>query len=94
VPLSEAAMALLAALKREGDRVFPVSNMAMNMLLRRMGKNGLTVHGFRVDILGLGSRTDQCAVRSPRDGAGTHRGRQSGSRLSARRLLREAAGAG
>jgi integrase len=47
VPLSEAAMALLAALKREGDLVFPVSNMAMNMLLRRMGKNGLTVHGFR-----------------------------------------------
>jgi integrase len=47
VPLSEAAMALLAALKREGDRVFPVSNMAMNMLLRRMGKSGLTVHGFR-----------------------------------------------
>jgi integrase len=47
VPLSEAAMAVLAALKREGDRVFPVSNMAMNMLLRRMGKNGLTVHGFR-----------------------------------------------
>jgi integrase len=27
--------------------VFPVSNMAMNMLLRRIGKNGLTVHGFR-----------------------------------------------
>jgi integrase len=47
VPLSEAAMALLAALKREGDLVFPVSNMAMNMLLRRMGKNGLTVRGFR-----------------------------------------------
>ena len=40
-------MALLAALKREGDRVFPVSNMAMNMLLRRMGKGDLTVHGFR-----------------------------------------------
>jgi integrase len=40
-------MALLAALRREGDLVFPVSNMAMNMLLRRMGKNGLTVRGFR-----------------------------------------------
>jgi integrase len=47
VPLSEAAMALLAALKREGDRVFPVSNMAMTMLLRRMGRGDLTVHGFR-----------------------------------------------
>jgi integrase len=34
-------------LKREGDRVFPVSNMAMNMLLRRMGRGELTVQGFR-----------------------------------------------
>ena len=47
VPLSEAAMAVLASLKREGDRVFPVSNMAMNTLLRRMGRDDLTVHGFR-----------------------------------------------
>jgi integrase len=47
VPLSDATMAVLAGLKREGDRVFPVSNMAMNMLLRRMGRGDLTVHGFR-----------------------------------------------
>jgi integrase len=47
VPLSETAMALLAGLKRESDRVFPVSNMAMAMLLRRMGRGDLTVHGFR-----------------------------------------------
>jgi integrase len=47
VPLSEPAADLLEGLKREGDRVFPVSNMAMNMLLRRMGKDNLTVHGFR-----------------------------------------------
>src|SRR5260370_40351334 len=47
VPLSEAAMALLVALKREGDRVCRVSNMAMTMLLRRMGRGDLTVHGFR-----------------------------------------------
>jgi integrase len=25
----------------------PLSNMSMNMLLRRMGQDGLTVHGFR-----------------------------------------------
>ncbi len=25
----------------------PLSNMSMNMLLRRMGRGGLTVHGFR-----------------------------------------------
>lgn len=47
VPLSEAAMALLARVEREGERVFPISNMAMSMLLRRMGRGELTVHGFR-----------------------------------------------
>jgi integrase len=47
VPLSDAALAVLAGLKREGARVFPVSNMAMLMLLRRMGRGDLTAHGFR-----------------------------------------------
>jgi integrase len=47
VPLSDAALAVLAGLKREGARVFSVSNMAMTMLLRRMGRDDLTVHGFR-----------------------------------------------
>jgi integrase len=32
---------------RTGDKIFPVSNMAMAMLLRRMGRRELTVHGFR-----------------------------------------------
>jgi integrase len=58
VPLSGAAMALLAGLKREGDRVFPVSNMAMAMLLRRMGHGELTVHGFR------SSFSDWCAEQT------------------------------
>ncbi|MGH7031548.1 MAG: tyrosine-type recombinase/integrase [Steroidobacteraceae bacterium] len=44
VPLSEPAAALLTA---RGERPFPVSNMAMLMLLRRMGRADLTVHGFR-----------------------------------------------
>jgi integrase len=47
VPLSEAAMVVLSRLKREGDRVFPISNMSMLMLLRHMGRDDLTVHGFR-----------------------------------------------
>jgi integrase len=49
VPLSEAALAILRPLYegRTGDRVFPVSNMAMLMLLRRMGRGDLTAHGFR-----------------------------------------------
>jgi integrase len=29
------------------SRVFPISNMGMPMLLRRMGRGDLTVHGFR-----------------------------------------------
>jgi integrase len=48
VPLSAAAMSILEKLTDRGrDRPFAISNMAMNMLLRRMGKDDLTVHGFR-----------------------------------------------
>jgi integrase len=56
VPISEPALALLAAMRevREGDFVFPggrvnrpLSNMAFLMLLRRMGRGDLTAHGFR-----------------------------------------------
>lgn len=56
VPLSDAALTIvenLAAI-RQGDHVFPggkasrpISNMAMLMLLRRMGRGDLTAHGFR-----------------------------------------------
>lgn len=43
----------MAALRGEGDLVIPgrggrpLSNMAMEMLLRRMGAGDVTVHGFR-----------------------------------------------
>lgn len=56
VPLSDAAVAMLSALRpdspQEDDRIFAVagairSNMAMAMLLRRMGHGDVTVHGFR-----------------------------------------------
>jgi integrase len=56
VPLSDAALAIveLMAEIRRGDHVFPggragrpISNMAMLMLLRRMGRVDLTIHGFR-----------------------------------------------
>jgi integrase len=56
VPLSAPAMALLTALHetRTSDVVFtgarrgePISDMAMLMLVRRMGHGELTVHGFR-----------------------------------------------
>lgn len=56
VPLSEAALAILYAMKeiRQGDFVFPgaragrsMSQMALLMTLRRMGRGNLTAHGFR-----------------------------------------------
>jgi integrase len=56
VPLSDAALAIaekMAAI-RQGEFVFPggkagrpLSNMSMLMLLRRMGRDDLTIHGFR-----------------------------------------------
>jgi len=54
VPLSAAALRLLAELPREGDYLFmgarkdaPLSNMAMLELLRGMRGRGVTVHGMR-----------------------------------------------
>jgi integrase len=54
VPLSDRAVAVLNALPREADFVFPggrqgapISNMAMAELLKRMERRDITVHGFR-----------------------------------------------
>jgi integrase len=56
IPLSDAALAIIDAMAemRSGDFVFPggktnrpLSNMAFLMLLRRMGRDDLTAHGFR-----------------------------------------------
>jgi integrase len=56
VPLGDRAVAILEemAAVRSGEFVFagasgvkPLSNMAMAMLLRRMGRDAITVHGFR-----------------------------------------------
>ena len=56
VPLSTPALAILEqmAAMRDGEFVFPggkagrpLSNMALLMLLRRMGRGDLTAHGFR-----------------------------------------------
>jgi integrase len=47
VPLADVALAVLGQLQRDRERLFPVSNMAMAMVLRRMDRTELTVHGFR-----------------------------------------------
>ena len=60
IALSGPALALLQALPKgqPGDRIFPISNMAMNMMLRRMKRDDLTVHGFRSTF------SDWCAERT------------------------------
>lgn len=54
VPLSSAAIALLASIPRLGDVIFhgrakdvPLSDMSLTAALRRMGRGDITVHGFR-----------------------------------------------
>lgn len=62
VPLSDRAVAILRTLEKAparsgatagasgtdiGERIFPLSTMALAMLLRRMGRDTITVHGFR-----------------------------------------------
>jgi integrase len=54
VPLSDSAIALLEKMPRLGDYVFPgakkgalLSDMSLTAVLRRMGREGITVHGFR-----------------------------------------------
>jgi integrase len=54
VPLSDAALALLEAMPRTGEYVFEgsrpgrqISDMSMTMVLRRMKRDAITVHGFR-----------------------------------------------
>jgi integrase len=56
VPLSDDALSVLGEMRKaaEGEFVFPgqkvgepLSNMAMEMTLRRMGRDDITVHGFR-----------------------------------------------
>lgn len=54
VALSDAAVELLESLPRENEYVFPgvkenmpISDGAMTQVLKRMGRNDITVHGFR-----------------------------------------------
>jgi integrase len=46
VPLCERAVEILQSLDQRSKRLFPLSTMAMGMLLRGM-RPGITVHGFR-----------------------------------------------
>jgi integrase len=50
VPLCDRAVEILRELPRHGEKVFPLSNMAMLELLRGM-RPGHTVHGFRSSFM-------------------------------------------
>jgi integrase len=67
VPLSDMAMAIIKPMSeiRQSDYVFPgaksrrpLSNMTFLILLRRMGRNDLTAHGFRSTF------SDWCSERT------------------------------
>jgi integrase len=67
VPLSDAALTIVEKMAaiRSGDVVFPgirhgegMSNMTLLALLRRMGRDDVTVHGFRSTF------SDWCAERT------------------------------
>jgi integrase len=48
VPLSDRVLAILRALPRDGERVFPLEKLIMGRLLRdRLNHPDVTVHGFR-----------------------------------------------
>ena len=100
VPLSCRALAILDVLAkgRTGEFVFagrkagkPLSGMAMEMVLRRMKVDGVTVHGFRSAFRDWCGEATSFPRETCRGGAGTCRGRCDGTGLPARRCARKAA---
>ena len=83
VPLTDEMLAILEPLKAmASDYVFegqtrhrPLSNMSMLMLLRRMGRDGFTVHGFRSSFRDWASE----AANAPRELAEAALAHQVGS---------------
>ena len=85
VPLTDEMLAILEPLKAmasvyvfEGQkRHRPLSNMSMLMLLRRMGRDGFTVHGFRSSFRDWASE----AANAPRELAEAALAHQVGSNV-------------
>ena len=74
VPLSRDAVALLKKLRGSAEglvfpgerRGKPLSNMAMLMVLRRMGRTDLTAHGFRSTFRDWAAECTNFPARSPK----------------------------
>jgi integrase len=61
VPLSDRAVEILESLPRDGERVFPLSNMALLQLLRRMWRRDVVPHGFRSSFRDWAAETHEAA---------------------------------
>ena len=102
VPLSARALAILEEMQphrhAEDGFVFPgaklgrpLSNMAFLMLLRRMGRDDLTAHGFRSSFRDWAAERTNFPSEVAEMALAHTVGRQGRGRLSARRPVREAA---
>lgn len=61
VPLCARAVEILKDQPRDGERVFPLSNMAFLQLLKRMGHGDVTAHGFRSSFRDWAAETHDAA---------------------------------
>ena len=60
VPLSNRAIDLLEDLPRDGDRIFPLSNMALLQLLKKRMRRKITSHGFRSSFRDWAAECTDC----------------------------------
>jgi integrase len=99
VPLSTRAVEILRALSRDDVRPFPTHRVTIGVFLReRMGRRGITVHGFRSSFSTWCAESTATAVEV-REAALAHQVRdatraayQRGSLLQKRKLLMDAWG--
>lgn len=97
VPLTDRAVVILEHVKfLAGEMPFKQSNMSMDMLLRRMGQDDFTVHGFRSSFRDwVGEETDfprevAEAALAHQVGSEVERAYRRGDALKKRRKLMEA----
>jgi hypothetical protein len=87
VPLCPRAMAILGEMEEASDAAFvfpggragrPLSNMAMTAVLRRMGREDITAHGFRSSFRDWAAECTNFPSEGCRDGTSARGRRQGG----------------